>query len=134
MSNEAAKTEGSQSLRAPLLATAFIGLLLALGAAGMGGVRACLGVSVGAVLGLANLWVLGWVVSRLTTGAGSRAGWSVLAGLKFAALVAACYLLLRAGVVALGPLAIGYGALPLGIVVGQLAFGRQVREEGCGDA
>ena len=125
-----AGTEAGRGLGAALVATAVIGLVLGVGAAAIGSLRSALGVGIGAAFGTANLWALTWVVRRLLATGGSRAGWGLLVALKFAALVGACALLLRAGVVDLAPLGIGYGALPLGLVVGPLAFGASVREEG----
>ena len=125
-----ARTASSQDLLGPMLAVAVTGAVLVVGAVAVSGIRPALGVAAGALVGVGNLWALGQLVRRLLAERGPRLVWGVLAGLKFVALVGVCYVALAWNVVDLAPLAIGYGALPLGVTLGQLAFGRAPREEG----
>jgi hypothetical protein len=86
------------------------------------------GVAVGGALAAANLAAVGFVVRGVLRGA--LLSWGSLAAVKFALLVFATFIIIKnhwAGVV---PLALGYAALPLGIVVGQLMRATPVRKEG----
>ena len=128
--SEAKRIEGDRGLRGALYAVAVVGLGTALVAAAWFGLRPALGVALGALIGVANLYVLGLVVRGLLRSSGRRLPWALLAALKFCALVGGSYALVCAGVVELLPLAIGYGALPLGIVAGQLIAAPAAGEEG----
>lgn len=99
---------------------ALVGASAALIALAMAGLRAMFGVAVGAALAAANLWLLARIVRVFLGGGERRASWSALALFKFSALLALVYLLLRTGAVGVLPLVIGYGALPVGIVLSQL--------------
>jgi hypothetical protein len=86
------------------------------------------GVAVGAALATANLAAVGFVVRGVLRGA--MLSWGSLAAVKFAVLLFVTYVVVKnhwAGVI---PLALGYAALPLGIVVGQLTRAAPVRREG----
>lgn len=105
----------------PTLSRAFwcvVGAGVVLSAVGFlgGGAALGLGALAGALVGTVNLAVLTRSVQRLLAGGGARYGAIVV--LKFLGLIAVTYFLL--GLVAVDPLglALGFGALPLGIVVG----------------
>lgn len=114
--------------RTHLRAVAVCGLLLAVLAAGLGGWRAAVGTAGGALLGLGNLWALAWVVRGLLAGSRRKAAYVVLGALKFGVLVGLTFLLLRAHLVGLIPLMLGFGALPVGILTAELASRRAVGE------
>lgn len=75
----------------------------------------------GAAIALGNLWVLSRAVRNLFAAEGSAAvPWSLVAVLKFFALLGVTYLLVKSRHVEPLGLALGFGALPLGIVLGSL--------------
>lgn len=74
----------------------------------------------GAATGLLNLWVLGRTV-RALLGGGSGGAWLVAAGMKLCVLLGALYLLFDARLIDGLALMVGLGALPIGIVLAQLA-------------
>jgi len=113
---EASRSEDGRGTRRVLGAVGVIGIGMVMLAATFAGARAALGVAVGAAIALANLWVFDLVVRRLLAPSSSRPLWAVVAGVKFCALVCGTFLVLDRGLLPLLPLAIGYGALPLGIV------------------
>ena len=122
-------TPGPDSLAATLRAVAVVGATATAVAALVGGGRAMLGVAIGALVALGNLWVVGRVVRGFVSGT-AQAPWGFVAATKFALLVAGLWLLLRSGVVDLFPLVIGYGSLPLGIFASQLGGSAPLRERG----
>lgn len=79
---------------------------------------AMLGVAIGGALAVANLWAIAAIVRGFLRGAGLP--WAIFGALKFSALLLVVWIVLRNGWANLMPLVIGYAALPLGIVVGQL--------------
>ena len=83
---------------------------------------------VGASVAVANLWVLSRAVRNLLSGAGSRSPWAIVAAAKFFVLLGVTYALVRSGVIAPLGLALGFGALPVGILLSGLASPRP-REE-----
>ncbi len=106
-------------------AVAAIGVVLSIGAWSFFGARVGGSVLAGAIVASLNLAVLARSVARLLAGASAK--WGFLAFLKFIALLALTFVLVdRNWVDALG-LAVGFGALPLGVVVGSL-FGSTVTE------
>jgi hypothetical protein len=115
--------------RRHLVGVGATGIVLILSAAGLGGPGWAFGAAVGGAIALANLWALGVLTRGLLLGTRRKAAYIVLAVLKFGVLVGGCTALVRAGVVGLLPLALGYGALPLGIIVAELASRRAVGEE-----
>jgi hypothetical protein len=76
------------------------------------------GVAIGAALAAANLAALGLVVRGVLRGA--LLSWGALASVKFALLLFIAWIVLKNHWAGAIPLALGYVALPLGIVVGQL--------------
>jgi hypothetical protein len=78
-----------------------------------------LGVAIGAVLAVANLWAVALVVRGFLRGQGLS--WGPIGALKFGALLFAVAIVLKNQWADALPLAAGYAALPLGIVFGQLS-------------
>jgi drug/metabolite transporter (DMT)-like permease len=113
---ETIRSEAGRGTRRALAAVAVFGLGMVLLAATFAGARPALGVAAGAVLALANLWAFDLLVRRLLDPSTSKPLWAVAAGLKFCALVCGGFLILEWELLPLLPMAIGYGALPLGIV------------------
>ena len=102
------------ALSRALWAVAICGALLALASLSIFNVRAGLSVLVGAAIGVINLFVLARSVSRLLAGGG--ASWGVVVVIKLLGLLAVTFLLIRFALVDSLGLAVGFGALPLGIV------------------
>jgi hypothetical protein len=73
-----------------------------------------------ATLGLTNLVFLGRMVRAFSRQGATTIRWAVAALTKLAVLLLAMYLPVRAGLIQVLPFMIGFGALPLGIVLGQL--------------
>jgi hypothetical protein len=117
---ETNKNDGQAALRRAITSVAVIGLLAAVLAWVLAGPRASWSIGFGAGLAAANLWALGKLVRVFVTEGGPKAPWAFLALVKFSALVAAVVLLVRSGIADLLALGIGYGALPVGIVIAQL--------------
>jgi hypothetical protein len=123
------RTDEDHSLRAALWAVALTGAVLTLGAPFLLGKEGVLGVALGSLIAALNLWALGRVVRALMNGAGLP--WVLLGGAKLFALLALVALILKLEIAGLIPLAIGYGALPIGIVLSQLGSGRAAsRQQG----
>jgi len=99
-----------------------VGLLgLAASAAGFAWVGwfAGLSVAIGASLGAANLWLLARVVSSFLDPDAPPRPLVLLAIIKFTALFGGVFALVRLGAVDILALGVGFGTLPLGIVLGQ---------------
>jgi hypothetical protein len=113
-----------------LLAVGLTGAAFACSALVVSSAGCALSVAVGAAIATANLWVLARIVGALlpTEAAGaraqSRAGWVLVAMLKMAGLVGLLWLLLRHGGISPLALAVGWGALPIGIAIGSLVSDR----------
>jgi hypothetical protein len=123
------RTDEDRSLRAALWAVALAGAVLTLGAPFLLGREGVLGVALGSLIAALNLWALSRVVRALMSGAGLP--WVMLGGAKLFALLALVALILKLEIAGLFPLAIGYGALPIGIVFSQLGGGRAAsRQQG----
>ena len=103
-------------------------LLVALAPFVLGVEHARLGVAIGALLAAANLAAIGFVVRGVMRGA--VLSWGSLAAVKFAALIFAVWIVLKNHWASPVPLALGYVALPLGIVVGQLLRSAPSRPQG----
>lgn len=108
--------ERDESLTAAYVGVALGGAALLVGAGVWFGARVMAQTSVGVVLALSNLWILEQLV-RVYLDAG-RGRWAVLALLKAAVLFGVVAVLLFTGVISVLPLVAGFGALPLGVVIG----------------
>ena len=87
-------------------------------------------IAVGALLAVFNLWAVSRMVRAFLEPAGTRSPWISLAMLKFGVLFLGVLFLVRGGYAQILPLVIGYGALPLGIVISTLKSAPLARGEG----
>lgn len=113
------------------MSTAYVGIagsgvLLLVGSAISFGPRVSAAVALGVVLAVSNLWVLERVVRVFLQN--ERGRWAVIALLKAGALFGLVALLVKSGAVDVLPLTVGFGALPLGVVLGGL-WPASAREE-----
>ncbi|MBK7582424.1 MAG: ATP synthase subunit I [Myxococcales bacterium] len=108
---------------------ALVGAAFTVGAGFVGGFTLTRSVALGAVIATANLWVIGWVVGGMFGDKRGRVPWPLIAVLKMGVLFGGLYLLLKTGWVELLPVMIGYGALPIGVVIRQFGAPRAVGEE-----
>lgn len=95
-----------------------VGGLVSLGAFTLFGLEVGKSVFVGAALASLNLWILAFAMQRVFAGGGGAYG--VLAGFKFVALFGLLYVLLERGFAQPLTLAVGFSALPLGVVLASL--------------
>lgn len=129
------KDDGS-TFGAAIVAVGLAGAGLSIGAFSLYGGKAAGSTAFGTLLAVANLWVLGRVIRAMLPErepaeaggkTGSAAAWGVFALLKVFGLFGLVLVFVNAGwVTPLGFLA-GYGALPIGIVMAQLARGMSSR-------
>jgi hypothetical protein len=115
-------TDEQQSLRASLWAIALTGAAFTVASPFVLGREGMVGVALGSAIAAFNLWSLGRIVRAFMNGAGLP--WVLLAALKLVGLLAVVAVVLKLGITTVIPLAVGYGALPLGIVFAQLAMAR----------
>ncbi len=120
-------TSGESDVQAPsgvlvtaLWAVAIAAVGLSLIALWLFGVRGLVGALCGGAMAVVNLWAVSRIVRGLLGDRRTRTRYSLLAVIKITLLLGVVYLLLTSGVIPILALAIGYGALPIGIVVGQL--------------
>ncbi len=115
-------TDEEQGLRAALWAIALTGAAFTAAAPFVLGREGMVGVALGSAIAAFNLWSLGRIVRAFMNGAGLP--WVLLAALKLVGLLALVAVVLKLGITTVIPLAVGYGALPLGIVFAQLGSAR----------
>jgi hypothetical protein len=115
-------TDEESGLRAALWGIALTGAVLTLASPFVIGKQAMLGVALGSAIAAFNLWALARIVRAFMNGAGLP--WVLLAAFKLIGLLALVALVLHFGVTTVVPLAVGYVALPIGIVFGQLSAAR----------
>jgi hypothetical protein len=125
MADEAALDSGMAHLVWPVAAVAAV--LTALSPFVVG-IENLPGVAIGGALAAANLAAIALVVRGVMRGA--LLSWGSLAGVKFVALLFVTWIVIKNQWAGVLPLALGYAALPLGIVVGQLMRPSPVRREG----
>jgi hypothetical protein len=112
-----------------LWSVAIVGALLALGSPFLFGVGGVVSTGLGAGLAVLNLWAIARLV-RAFLGAGpGRASWGPLGMLKLAILFVLLAVVIKRGWAEVLPLAFGYAALPLGIVLAQLKSTSPARGE-----
>lgn len=114
-------------MRAAILSVVAAALCLAIGAFATFGVKSGIGVAIGGALAVANLMVFARLGQAFVAGKGSSAPWGIVAVLKLVALFGGVWLILKSGYVSGLALAVGYGALPIGITIGSL-FGPRPSE------
>ena len=115
-------TESSDNgVATALWSVAVVGALLAAGAPLALGPGSRSSIALGGLLAVGNLWAVAKMVRGfLNPSGGVRSPWVSLAMLKFGLLFLGVMFLVRGGFAKILPLAVGYAALPLGIVVAQL--------------
>ena len=123
------KTETDAVLTAALWSVVLSGIVLSVLAGMVGGARALLGAAVGAGIAAVNLWALIRLVRVLFAGQGPRLPWTLALTAKFAVLLGVVFWLIRSELVTVLPLLVGFIALPVGIVAGQLRGAQPAREE-----
>jgi hypothetical protein len=120
-------------LRVSIIAVALCGTALTLGTLGTLGPRAALSAAVGAAIATANLWLLARMVGALLRadsdqhppGIRGRPAWAwPLVVLKMFGLFALIWVLMRYSIVSPLAMMLGFGALPVGIVIGALLSDR----------
>ncbi len=117
-------TRETDQLRAVFWAVLLIGVSMVL-LSGVFRSSATGGVALGAGLAVANLAAFTYIVRGTIEPSASRGPVILLALFKLLVMTVGLYLVLSAGWIELLPLAAGYGALPMGIVLGQLQPARR---------
>jgi hypothetical protein len=107
-------------MRAALLGVIGSAVVLVGGAYAAMGQRAAVGVAIGGGLAAINLWVFAIIGEAVVARRGRTSPWAAIGMLKLVALLGAVWLILRSGVASGLALAVGYGALPMGITLGSL--------------
>lgn len=102
-----------------------MGALLCLFSLVLFGSTAWFSTAVGVAIASLNLLVLSKTVQHMVQGGGGS--WAVIAGVKFLVLLGVTYLLIDSRLVTPLGLALGFGALPFGILVGS-ALGSSPRQ------
>jgi len=127
MNEDAGATVGSS-----LWSVAVVGALLTLLSPLLFGALGVVSVGIGAALAVANLWAIARTVRAFLGAAsgGRRPSWLALAALKLVVLFGLLGALVKNGWAEVLPLALGYVALPLGIVLSQFRTDAPVHEEG----
>jgi hypothetical protein len=113
-------SDEATSMKPVFIAVAVVGLLGSLAALYWVGRGAAISVAYGATLASINLAFLGRMVRAFLSQQGASAPWILGAFVKLAVLLLAMYLPVREGILELLPFMCGFGALPVGIVCGQL--------------
>jgi len=113
-------SDGGDGLATIIKTIAVVGVVDAVAVGYFAGRGAGASAAYGATLGLVNLLFLGRMVRAFLSSKGAPSHWVVAALTKLAVLGLAMYVPVRAGLVQVLPFVIGFGALPLGIVLGQL--------------
>jgi hypothetical protein len=120
--DKASSEHASGSYRLAIGSVAALGALLVCGSAVLAD-GIWLSVAAGAVTAVLHLLGIALTVRVFLGTVSSRLPWAVLAVLKFAIILLLLYWAVSSSAVALLPFLIGYGALPLGIVLS--GFGRE---------
>jgi hypothetical protein len=118
-----------ESIRAAMMAVIVSAGVLAAAAGVTFGLRTACGVGIGGVFALANFWAFARIGDAFLSRRGAAAPWTAFAMLKMAGLFGGVWLILRSGVASPLSLAVGYGALPIGITLGTM-FGPKPPDDG----
>jgi hypothetical protein len=127
--SETAASDDSRGVRRALIAISIFGLLGTGAALWLGGMQPARSVAFGAGIAAGNLWLLAQMVRAFLAKKGSTAPWGIIAVLKYCVLFGAMYVLVKTRTVDILPFAIGFGALPVGIVFAQLVNPRHDQKE-----
>jgi hypothetical protein len=122
----ASATDGD-AVRPLLVPVAIAGLLLtALSPFTFSAAGSALGVAIGGLFAVGNLWAVAVVIRGFLRN--RSVSWGAFAAVKFTALLFLVGIVLKNQWAEALPLAVGYAALPLGIVFGQLSRRAPARE------
>jgi hypothetical protein len=102
-----------------LWSVAIVGLVLTLLSLQVFGTGGVVSTALGGALAVLNLWLIARMVRGFLGGGPGRA-WGPIGMIKLAALFIVLGIILKRGFAEVLPLALGYAALPLGIVLAQL--------------
>jgi hypothetical protein len=102
---------------AGLIAVGAVAVVLSLGALVFVGWGPSLGVAIGGLVAVSNLWVLAHIGRGVLSGGPRRRMWALAGAAKFLALVAGAWFLLQTGLVSGLALAAGYASLPVGLTL-----------------
>jgi hypothetical protein len=127
MAIERTEPERDETIGRSLVAVAVAGTVLTLLAPFAFGKATLPSVAIGAALAFGNLYAIAAIVRGFLRGAGLP--WGVFGALKFVALMFVVWIVLKNGWADVMPLVVGYAALPLGVVVGQLGRGAPSRQK-----
>lgn len=112
-----------QPVTMALIGTAAWAVLITIGAAATVGWNAALSTAFGGLLAVANLAAFAFIGRGVLAGGPKSRFWGMMGALKFAVLLGVGFLLMRSGLINGFALAIGYGALPLGVASSAFAGG-----------
>jgi hypothetical protein len=115
---------------AAIIGVAAMAVILAIGAVAAVDWRAGVGVAVGGLTATVNLWFFAHIGRNLLAGGRRKRIWGLLAVLKLGALFGGLYVLLVSGVTTGLTLAIGYAAMPFGIVLASVVGPRPGDDDG----
>ena len=125
---KADRTQEDGNIAPALWGVAIAGVVLAGSAFLLFGGHAVASSLIGSALAALNLWAIGRMVRGFLSGSGARS-WAPLGMLKLLLLFVVVGVILKQGLAEVLPLAFGYAALPIGIVLMQLRTAPPVREE-----
>jgi ATP synthase I chain len=117
-------------LRTAIVSVAVVGVGLSIAALCVFGLSVAWSVAIGGAIAALNLWALARIMVPMLPAdeAGARPGkrgrHALAAILKMLGLVGGVWLLMRHGVVSPIPMVVGFGSLPIGIVIGSLVSDR----------
>jgi hypothetical protein len=126
-------------LRTAIIAVSVVAVGLTTAALLLFGPGVARSVAIGGLIAALNLWALARIIAaplpkgRAAARAQSRAGWTLVAVLKVLGLVGVVWLLMRHGLADPIPLVVGFGSLPIGIVIGSLVSDRGAPNQGEGE-
>lgn len=120
MSGEKDDGKHDMGLKAAIRIVALTGAAFAVAATLFAGLRFGVGVLSGGLIAAVNLIVLARIVQAFLGNKGNAAPWAIVAVLKLVFLLGGVYLLVRSELLPVLSLAIGYMALPVGIVAASL--------------
>ena len=127
--SETGTNETSMGVRHAIIAVSIFGLAGTLAALWLVGMKPARSVAIGSAIAAGNLWLLAQMVRGFLANKGASAPWGIVAVLKFVLLFSAMYVLVKTHAVDILPCAIGFGALPIGIVFAQLLSARSDQRE-----
>jgi len=117
------------TLATSVAAVSCVAVVLTIGAVALSDWSDALGVAIGGLVATTNLWIFAHITSNVLAGGRRKRIWGAIGSLKFLALVGGFYWLLQSDLFSGITLAIGYGALPVGITIGGIVAPRPDEDE-----